>query len=291
MIYGHGSYCYAIGGIPVGTDATPLLPKDKTIIISSNSGTIGATAYLSGSAVTSWSATDGSASANIPVGSSENYDIVFEVERPEGYSSTISSTGLGGTTGIQSVSGSSITFSGNTISYSSDPYISVNGVYSTSESNRLVISGTTGIYQQGSANILDENWTYGADITFPNSYTADPMWNYLLMERPWGSTARPHYQTSNMILNMDRLTDIAVTASHSFSASYQFTAKLQSEGWISHQSAAMQAGISSITLTAKRLNMQTSTSVKYIDYLGICSHYGSALFFDPGTWTYSAVVR
>lgn len=291
MIYGQGNYCYAIGGIPVGTDATPLTPRDKTITISSNSGTIGATAYIGGVPVTSWSATNGSASASITVGSSDVYDLVFQMERAEGYSSTISSVGLGGTTGIQAVDSSSITFSGNTLGYTSNNYIAVNGIYSTDAGKRFTLTGTGGMYQQGSADVLDENWTYQADLTFANTLTADPVWKYVLMERTWGITSRPHYQSANQVFNMNRLTDFAVSGSNSFNASYQLTAYLGINGVGVSESASMQAGVSSFDFNVSTHDMQPAGFNRYVTFDAICNHYGTATFFDPGIWTYSAVVR
>lgn len=103
MVYSNGNFVYAIGGIPVGsgsvTPPTPPTPStsEKSLFIASDDAdcTMSASAYINGtgSPVAVWSATNGSASASVTLGSGDYVVVATETNRPTGYSSTIYSTG------------------------------------------------------------------------------------------------------------------------------------------------------------------------------------------------------
>lgn len=101
-VYTNSGYVYTIGGIPVGPTYVPPPPPpptsiEKTLYIASDSNNciISASAYLNGTGepIAVWSARNGSASTSVNLPSGNYLVVVSEVNRPVGYSSTMSSTG------------------------------------------------------------------------------------------------------------------------------------------------------------------------------------------------------
>lgn len=94
QVYTIGGNVCTLGGYAMGPTALPD-PKPKTLVISTDNAacTASASAYVNGSFVTAWTARNGSASASAMVGPYQDVVVVTQTNRPEGYSSTIYSTG------------------------------------------------------------------------------------------------------------------------------------------------------------------------------------------------------
>lgn len=192
QVYTIGGNVCTIGGIPVGSgSAAPPPPTavDKTLWLATNhvNGTLSASAYINGTGdpVAVWSASgaDSSASASVHIGSGDTIVVWSEANRPEGYSSTINSTGFA-TSNLTYTDSATVKIRGQVAFAGPDSAI----MRSTYYGARMIVTGEgrfwVGLYHKK----LYWPDLYESPMVIPNSASSSPVAHLAYTKESWHSS-------------------------------------------------------------------------------------------------------
>jgi ribosomal protein L35 len=221
MVYSNGNFVYAIGGIPVGSGSvTPPTPStsEKSLFIASDDANciMSASAYINGtgSPVAVWSATNGSASASVTLGSGDYVVVAAEASRPTGYSSTIYSTGY--TTGSPRYTTAQTVVVSGTATYAGPD----SAIMSARYYGAMMIVTGEGSFWVGLHNYkLDWPGWYESPMVIPNSVSSSPVAHLAYTNEYWHSSHsdRSAWSAYQYVPTVSAFSILKFTASGKFS--------------------------------------------------------------------------